>query len=932
MKKRKKTKKELVEELEALRVRLAELEAATGKGGQDLSCIVEEAPVLICRFLPDGTLTLVNKTYCSYFNRERAELIGQNFFQFIPEQDREKVREHFLSLDQQKPMVTYEHQVIDPEGSIRWQQWTDRAFFDENGRIKQYQSVGIDITERKQTEQSLREAKLLLEMTFASLNEAVFVVEPITRTVISCNPAVERIFGYTEEEVIGRNTEFLHVNKTKYEVFGLELFEALDKDGVYHGEFQMRRKDGTVFFTEHTVTEIVDDWGHRAGTVSVVRDITERIKVEKALRQSEEKFRLLAENIDDVFWIGSPEFDSQIYVSPAYEKVWGKTVDSLYSSPKSFMGSVHPEDRDRIIQELGSRNKRKCAAEYRVVKPDGSMRWVHDRSFPVKDEHGKTVAICGVARDITDQKVMQNKVRQSEEKYRVLAESVESPIFIHDQQGRYLYLNKCAADFVGKEQRGMLGTKLLEYFPDSDARRMLRDIRLVYTEKRSRRLEYTLLSPEGDSHFSVTLSPIFSEEGDVSMVVGVAHDITELKRAKQCLEESEARMRALLDALTESAMLVDPQGIMLVINDTAARRLGRSVEELIGLSITEYLPPEIVASRKAQGEKVLQSGKRLRFQDERQGRVYDVSLSPVPGDKGRGRGLAIFARDITEEKDLLDALKNSEQRYRTLIETMNEGVAITDKDMRLTFVNDRLCGMLGYKPEELIGQPGKKFVTGANVKVLKEQFAKRQRGERKPYEIAFTRKDKKQICTLVSPQPLFDREGRFECSFAVVTDITELKEAEMLVKLEKKKQEAKSKKLEELNTALKVLLEKRSQDKEEFEQKMASNLRLLVEPYLEKLMNTTLDEEQRVYLDILRSYLNDIVSPFARRLSSGYYGLTRKEIDVALLIKEGKSTKDIAELLHSSVRAVEFHRETLRKKFGLTNKKTSLRAHLLSLS
>jgi PAS domain S-box-containing protein len=218
----------------------------------------------------------------------------------IHPEDQESVHRRFEAFLNGNTDFNVEYRIIQPDGSIRWV-W-DRGFevIDHTTGIRQIAGIAQDITERKRFVEELLQAReaavtanVLLEKTFASLDEAIFVIDPTTRTIIACNPAVEQIFGYRREEVIGCNTEFLHVNRTMYERFGKELFLALNASGVFHYEFQMRRKDGSLFFSEHTVTEIVDDTGHRTGVVSVVRDITTR-------KQAEEELQTYREHLEEL--------------------------------------------------------------------------------------------------------------------------------------------------------------------------------------------------------------------------------------------------------------------------------------------------------------------------------------------------------------------------------------------------------------------------------------------------------------------------------------------------------------------------------------------------------------------------------------------------------------------------------------------------------
>ena len=165
MKDQNKTKEQLITELAELRQRIAELEAseterkraekALRESEARYRAVVEDQTELICRFLPDGTLSFVNEAYCRYFGKQRAELIGSSFMLLIPEQDREFIEEQFTSLSLENPVVTYERRVILHDGQIRWQQWTDRAIFDGQGRFIEFQSVGHDITEQVRVEEQL---------------------------------------------------------------------------------------------------------------------------------------------------------------------------------------------------------------------------------------------------------------------------------------------------------------------------------------------------------------------------------------------------------------------------------------------------------------------------------------------------------------------------------------------------------------------------------------------------------------------------------------------------------------------------------------------------------------------------------------------------------------------------------------------------------
>ncbi|HKJ81877.1 MAG TPA: LuxR C-terminal-related transcriptional regulator, partial [Ignavibacteriaceae bacterium] len=171
-----------------------------------------------------------------------------------------------------------------------------------------------------------------------------------------------------------------------------------------------------------------------------------------------------------------------------------------------------------------------------------------------------------------------------------------------------------------------------------------------------------------------------------------------------------------------------------------------------------------------------------------------------------------------------------------------------------------------------------------------------------------------------------------ELLYSIIHDITKRKQAELSLIEKRKELENKTHELEEVNAALKVLLKQRDEDKKEFEKKVIANVKKLVFPYVDKLNNSRLNDRQTIYLGIIKSNLEDVIAPFLRRLSSKYSDLTPSEIQVAGLVKDGKTTKEIAKLLNSSTDAIDFHRNNIRKKLGLRNTKTNLRSFLLSFT
>ena len=174
-------------------------------------------------------------------------------------------------------------------------------------------------------------------------------------------------------------------------------------------------RSGTETSIEHNAAPIKDSHGKVKGVVIIFRDVTERHRAEQAQRESEERFRQLADHINDVFWIYEPQGPKIAYVSPAYESIWGRSRQSLYKQPTSYLETVHSEDRERaVLAQQRMERGEATAEEYRIVRQDGTIRWVWDRGFPIKDKRGRVVRVAGIAEDITERKQVEEELRQAD--------------------------------------------------------------------------------------------------------------------------------------------------------------------------------------------------------------------------------------------------------------------------------------------------------------------------------------------------------------------------------------------------------------------------------------------------------------------------------------------------------------------------------------
>ncbi|MBM3255626.1 MAG: PAS domain S-box protein, partial [Candidatus Omnitrophica bacterium] len=378
--------------------------------------IVEDQTELVCRFLPDGTLTFVNESYCKYFGRSREELLGKNFLPLISEEDREMVKNNLASLNKKKPIISNEERVVLPDGKVRWQLWNNQMLFDDEGHFLEIQAVGRDITERKNFERALQESELQYRTTIESMSQAIHVVDKDLKIVI-----VNEVFKKWSE-ALGLNNNIL--GKNIFEAFPFLSEKVKDE---YAQVFQAGKTLITEEYNQITGKDIITETrkipifeeGKVTRVVTVVDDITERKHWEQVLRESEERYKRIVDTVTDYIFTVYLEENKPIKTiyGPTCLSVTGYSPQELQADAYLWINMVHKDDR-KEVQDYTRKilsGRENLFIEHRIVRKDGAIRWVRNTSVLHFDSAGKISSYDGIIQDITERKSMETRISRINE-------------------------------------------------------------------------------------------------------------------------------------------------------------------------------------------------------------------------------------------------------------------------------------------------------------------------------------------------------------------------------------------------------------------------------------------------------------------------------------------------------------------------------------
>ena len=366
--------------------------------------VFEYAPFGMCVTGTDQRYIKVNEAFCRMLGYSEEELLAKTWGELTHPDDVEPSLARRLQLwKDQGASAEVEKRYIHRSGNVVWARVRISVVRDTGDNPLYFLVYVEDITERKRVAEALSESEDRFRVMADSCPTMIWVTDAEGKNQF-INRQYREFCGITLEQVEGGKWQLLIHPDDAPEYIGA-FQRAVLESTPFKAEARVRRADGGWRLVDSNATPRLSPGGAFLGHVGLSADITERRQAEQALRSSEEKFRQLAENIREVFWMMPPATNQMLYVSPAYEQVWGRTCDSVYQNPMSWQEAIHPDDREQArTVALRQQQGEPVESEFRIRTPDGQEKWIRNRAFPIRGQDGQLVRIVGIAEEITEQK------------------------------------------------------------------------------------------------------------------------------------------------------------------------------------------------------------------------------------------------------------------------------------------------------------------------------------------------------------------------------------------------------------------------------------------------------------------------------------------------------------------------------------------------
>ena len=586
------------------------------------------------------------------------------------------------------------YRLLMGDGRIKYIQEKCETYYDTDGTPLRSIGTVLDITARRQMELDIRERVKELTCLFEVSRLLNDDSEPVDNVIQKVVDALAPAMQFPEIAVPVMELDGKRCSTGPYtETLSHRLFANIVVSNVTRGTLSVYYIDDEPFIIPEeqqlldNITGMFGLWLERRQS-----DALERI--------STERFNQIAENIQEVFWMYDNIEKNMAYISPAYEVIWGRTRESVYQKPGDYLTLILPEDRPVMVAAEEQQAKGLPSdLEYRIQRPDGSLRWIWDRSFPIFDEQGTLLRTAGVATDITGEKIAHlelvalnrdlerrveertAEVRQSEVTYRALFENSNDGIFLLSSEDVILSANTRGLELLGYSAAEMLGRKTTDFIVPSEIEDANQGTSRVMDGDRISPYERRLIRKDGSLiEVEVNLSLIDLGDDQPKMIQSVMRDITRRKQVENQLRESSELFLQFMrysPVYTYIKEVTEKEGRVLYASENFGEMLGVPGIEMTGKTMTELFPPEFALKIIQDDLAVVKSGKMVSLEEELNGRKYTTIKFPIY--QGGRALLAGYTLDITEREQAAEALLESRDNLSIANATLEQASRLKDE-------------------------------------------------------------------------------------------------------------------------------------------------------------------------------------------------------------------------------------------------------------
>ncbi len=753
---------------------------------------------------PGPKIVYANESFARMTGYTAEEIVGKTprILQG-PQTDRARLDEIRAALTKREP-VRVDLLNYRKDGTQFWVEVDIEPVTDEHGNHTHWVSVQRDITDRRRQQEALRESEERLRAVLVQHASDIITTVEADGTIRYESPALERVLGYKPEELVDKSIlDYIHPEDV--DRAATELGKIQEEPGVRGPiEVRFRHNDGTWRCLEGITNNLLDDPAV-GGIVINSRDITERKQVEEQLRSAEEKYRSLVEQVPAIIYIHEPTptyqsttYDYEVsYISPRVEEILGYPPHAFVENRSFWNELIHPDDRPEVLAEDERTDKsgEPFLMEYRMVTHDGRVVWIREEAALIHSPKGEPLYWQGVMTDITEQKLAEEDSRRSEVKFRSVVQNFSEIVKITEADGTLRYASPAFGRIFGYDSEKAVGINVLDYVHPEDLPRVRKETEKTLQNPgvNSNITEYRFQHADGSWRWVESVGTYLLDNPAIGGVIINVRDVTERKQAAEKLRSAEERYRTLVEQIPAAIYIQKP--IPGEIASYHTSYMSSRIEEILGYSAQRFVEdqdfwyesvhPEDLAEVLAENARTDETSEpffmeyRMICRDERVVWVREEALliRSSEGEPLYWQGVLI---DVTERKLQQEALKKSEEKYRSVVENIREVIFRTDAEGRYTFLNPAWEDVTGFTVEESLGKSYLEFIHPEDLQRNPEDFEQmgNHEGDYTGYQARFQAKDGSPREVEIQFRERFDEKGNLTSTSGTLDDITERKKAE----------------------------------------------------------------------------------------------------------------------------------------------------------